>query len=161
MRGTEEEPTVSRRDWLLLLLAYEGAPDGLDPVRVQKSMFLLREEAGDDLAPDETYEFVPYNYGPMSKPIYADLDGLVAEGLAQKVPVKEQSWSLFRATANGLAKAERLVNGMSARDMPVARKLYEIKGIVAGKTFAELVEYGYERFPDYEARSIFRRQPTY
>jgi len=161
VRGTEEGSIVSRRDWLLLLLAYEGAPDGLDPVRVQKCMFLLREESSVGLTPGETYDFVPYNYGPMSKPIYADLDELVAEGLAQKVPGEGQSLSLFRATTTGLGEAERLVNGMSARDVPIARKLYELKGLVAGRTFAELVEYVYERFPDYESRSIFRRQPTY
>jgi hypothetical protein len=33
--------SVTRRDWLLILCAYHGAPGGLDPVRVQKGMFLF------------------------------------------------------------------------------------------------------------------------
>jgi hypothetical protein len=28
---------MRRRDWLLLFAAYEGAPDGLDPIRFQKT----------------------------------------------------------------------------------------------------------------------------
>jgi hypothetical protein len=47
---------------------------------------------------------------------------------------------------------------MSAGDIRVARKLFEIKRLVAGMTFAELVEYVYERYPRFETRSIFRRQ---
>jgi DNA-binding PadR family transcriptional regulator len=149
---------VSRREWLLLLLAFEGAPDGLHPVRVQNSMFLVAEDSELDLAPDERYEFVPYNFGPMSKQIYADLEELKAEGLIRRVPVEGQSWTLFQATPRGLEAAQRLVEAMSACDIPVARKLFEIKRLVAGMTFAELVEYVYERYPRFEARSIFRRQ---
>jgi hypothetical protein len=149
---------VSRRGWLLLLLAFEGAPDGLHPVRVQKSMFLLAEDPQLDLPAGEGYEFVPYNYGPMSKSIYADLDELEAQALIRRVPVEGQSWTLFQATPKGLEAAQGLVDGMVGRDIPVARKLFEIKRMVAGMTFAELVQYVYERFPDYESNSIFRRQ---
>jgi hypothetical protein len=149
---------MTRRDWLLLLLAYEGAPDGLHPVRVQKSMFLLAEDTELAFEPGERYDFVPYNYGPMSKQLYADLDELEADGLIRRVAVESQSWTLVRASPNGLAAATRLVDGITAHDIPAARRLFEIKGLVAGMTFTELVEYIYDRFPDYEARSIFRRQ---
>ena len=151
---------MSRRDWLLLLLAYEGAPDGLDPIRVQKSMFLLREDPDTDFPADEAYDFVPYNYGPMSKAIYGDLDALIADGFAATEPVRGQSWPLFRATPNGLLEAGRLVESMRASDIPLARKLFEIKRLVADSTFDELVEYIYERWPDYESESIFRRLPA-
>jgi hypothetical protein len=149
---------MSRRDWLILLLAYEGAPDGLHPVRVQKSLFLLAQD--DDLGLDagEAYEFVPYSYGPMSKQIYADLDQFAADGLIRRVPVEGQSWTLLQATPVGLEAAQQLVDGMAARDIPVARRLFEIKQLVVGMTFAQLVEYVYERFPAFETRSIFRRQ---
>lgn len=123
-------------------------------------MFLLREDADTELPADEAYDFVPYNYGPMSKAIYADLDGLIADGSASAQPVEGQSWSLFRATSRGLRQAQRLVNGMSGRDTPLARKLYEIKQLVAGKTLDELVDYVYERWPEYESQSVFRRLPA-
>ena len=149
---------MKRRDWMLLLLAYEGSPDGLHPVRVQKSMFLLAEDPDVTLGTDERYEFVPYNYGPMSKQIYADLDELVDEELIRRVPVEGQTWTMYKASPNGLLAAQRLVDDMEPRDIPIARKLFEIKRLVVGMTFADLVEYVYERFPDFETRSIFRRQ---
>lgn len=156
--GPDGDAAVRNRDWLLLLLAFEGSPDGLHPVRVQKSMFLLAEDPEMALGPNERYEFVPYNYGPMSKQIYADLDELVAEELIRRVPVEGQTWMMYKAAPNGLVAAQRLVDDMEARDIPIARKLFEIKRLVVGMTFAELVEYVYERFPDYETQSIFRRQ---
>ena len=149
---------MSRRDWLVLLLAYKGAPEGLHPVRVQKSLFLLAQDDELGLDAGEAYEFVPYNYGPMSKQIYADLDELAAEGLIRRVPVEGQSWTLFQATPRGLQTAQQLVDAMAERDLPIARKLFEIKKLVAGMTFAQLVEYVYDRYPAFETRSIFRRQ---
>jgi hypothetical protein len=69
---------MTRRDWLLVLCAYEGAPSGLDPVRLQKGMFLF---ARTGVVPvHEQYQFKPYDYGPMSSMIYRDLDELVTEG---------------------------------------------------------------------------------
>jgi uncharacterized protein YwgA len=81
---------MTRRDWLMLFISFEGAPRGLDPVRLQKGMFLFGQEVA-EVPPDEKYTFRPYNYGPMSKAIYDDLDGLVADGLVEKVAVEGQA----------------------------------------------------------------------
>jgi hypothetical protein len=151
---------MSRRDWLLLLLAYEGAPDGLHPVRVQTSVFLLAHDDQLGLDAGEAYEFVPYNYGPMSKQVYADLDQLAGEGLIRRVPVQGQSWTLFQTTPKGLEVAQRLVDAMAAGEIPVARRLFEIKQLVVGLTFAQLVEYVYDRYPVFETRSIFRSRSS-
>ncbi|MGH7490032.1 MAG: hypothetical protein ACREMY_31160, partial [bacterium] len=51
-------------DWLLLLLALKDAERPLDPVRLQKGLFLLAEEGG--LSGAESYRFEPYDYGPFS-----------------------------------------------------------------------------------------------
>jgi uncharacterized protein YwgA len=148
---------MTRRDWLLLLLAYRGAPDGLDPVRVQKSLFLLSKEAGDHLGAGEAYDFVAYNYGPMSKDIYTDLDDLVDSGLARREPVEGQNWSRVKTSPQGLLEAEKLVKNLGAQRPAAARALYDIKQLVSKMTFGELVEYVYDRWPEYEERTIFRR----
>ena len=88
---------MTRQDWLALFLAFEGAPDGLDPVRIQKGMFLFAMEAG--VPEGQTYGFRPYNYGPMSRGIYDDLDRLVSEGTIEATPVEGQSWSRYVVTA--------------------------------------------------------------
>jgi len=72
---------MSRRDWLLILCAYQGAPRGLDPVRLQKGMFIFARSGARPAR--EQYDFRAYDYGPMSPQIYQDLDWLVAEGIAR------------------------------------------------------------------------------
>jgi hypothetical protein len=151
---------MTRRDWLLLLLAYRGAPDGLDPVRVQKSMFLLWKEAGGGLAPEELYDFIAYNYGPMSKDIYSDLDELVERDLARREPVAGQNWARVRASPKGLLAAEALVGNLDHAHAGAAQDLYDIKQRVAGMTFGDLVEYVYDRWPEYEEQTIFRRSKS-
>src|SRR5438093_519347 len=65
-RVSEVERAVSmdRRGWLMLLLGLRGEKGlvGLDPVRIQKAMFLFSR-----LVPsEEAYPFAPYHYGPYS-----------------------------------------------------------------------------------------------
>lgn len=149
---------MTASDWLTLLIAYKGAPDGLDPVRVQKAMFLFREDGSVALPAMQKYDFVAYNYGPMSKGVYADLDLLVAEGVVSRETVPGQTWCRFRATGKGLLKGQEIAERAAGENPAAAVRLFEIKQLVARKTFNELVEYVYDRHPEMEERSIFRRR---
>lgn len=144
---------MKARDRLLLFVALDGAPRGLDPVRLQKGMFLDAEEG--DVGDGEKYAFVPYNYGPMSAQIYTDLEDLVSEGLVEAVPVKGQSWSRYVATEKGLVAGR----GILSRDPSgtTAAHLYRIKKDVASKTFKALLEDVYEKYPAFAEKSVFRR----
>jgi len=148
---------MDRRDWLLLFIAFEGAPQGLDPVRLQKGMFLFRQEA-DDVPDVQTYAFRPYNYGPMSTGIYEDLDSLVAEGFVKTTEVEGQSWSLYKPTGRGITRSQQLLATALQEHREAANHLYTIKQIVAEMTFRALLEDVYDRYPDYAAKSVFRRR---
>jgi uncharacterized protein len=145
---------VTRRDWLLLFIAYEGAPSGLDPVRLQKGMFLFAQEA--DVPEGEKYAFRAYNYGPMSRDIYDDLDQLVAAGVVEEVPVEGQSWSRYRPTAGGVRRGEELLGEAKNLRADAAQQLYDTKHSVASMTFNALLEDVYERYPEYATESLFR-----
>lgn len=144
---------MQARDRLLLFVALDGASRGLDPVRLQKGMFLDAQENA--IEEGERYVFVPYNYGPMSAQIYADLEDLVADGLIEAVPVKGQSWSRYIATDKGLKEGRKLL-GREPSDT-VAQNLYRIKKDVASKTFKALLEDVYDKYPEYAEKSVFRR----
>jgi len=116
-------------------------------------MFLDAEEGNAD--DGEKYAFIPYNYGPMSAQIYADLEDLVSEGLVEAVPVKGQSWSRYVATNKGL-EAGREVLSQEPSDA-TAQHLYRIKKDVASKTFKALLEDVYEKYPAFAEKSVFRR----
>jgi len=144
---------MKARDRLLLFVALDGAPRGLDPVRLQKGLFLDAEEG--NVSDGEKYVFVPYNYGPMSAQIYTDLEDLVSEGLVEAVPVKGQSWSRYVATDKGLEAGRHLL----AEDPSgaTAQHLYGIKKNVASKTFKALLEDVYEKYPAFAEKSVFRK----
>jgi len=147
---------MHRRDWLMLLISYEGAPQGLDPVRIQKGMFLFSQEA--DVPRAERYDFGPYHYGPMSRQIYDDVDALVASGLVEPAPVEGQSWSRFKPTPRGIEHGRELLRQAMSQRPTAARYLYETKQSVASQTFEALLENVYERYPRYASKSVFRRR---
>jgi uncharacterized protein YwgA len=145
--------SVKARERLLLFVALDGAPEGLDPIRLQKGMFLF---AQDEVSrEDERYQFVPYNYGPMSAQIYKDLERLESEGHVEAISVEGQSWARYVATENGLIHARDLLKQEKSEE--VARRLHAIKRDVASKTFSALLDDVYDRYPAYAAKSIFKR----
>jgi uncharacterized protein len=148
---------MDRKDWLMLLIAFEGAPRGLDPVRLQKGMFLFGMEA-EGVGEEQLYAFRPYNYGPMSREVYADVDELVRDGLVEETPVEGQSWSRYRATPRGVDHGGTLVEQGRREHADAVQLLFDVKQSVASRSFAALLEDVYERYPDYASRSIFRRR---
>jgi uncharacterized protein YwgA len=144
---------MTRRDWLLLLVGLHPPPGGLEPVRVQKALFLLAREGG--IPSRERYWFVPYNYGPMSPRVYRDVDALTRAGLVERVPVAGYSWGLVRATARGRERAAQLA---TRADRGALRRLAEIRAEVTSLSFAQLLESVYERYPAFAAKSVFRRR---
>lgn len=148
---------MTREEWLLLFIAFEGAPDGLDPVRLQKGMFLFAQE-GKTVPEQQKYEFRPYSYGPMSRDIYTDIEDLVGKDLVEPVPVQGQTWCRYRPTNRGVERGHRLIKTAMEKHPVDATHLYSIKKSVAGVPFADLLEDVYKRYPDYATKSIFRRR---
>lgn len=116
-------------------------------------MFLFAQDK--DVEDDERYQFVPYNYGPMSKQIYKDLEGLERNGLVEAVPVEGQSWARYTATEQGATRARKLLEQEPSEAS--ARRLYAIKQEVASKSFSALLDDVYDRYPAYAEKSIFKR----
>lgn len=142
---------MDRRDWLTLLLAYKGAHGpALDPVRIQKGMFLFAQEAG---APEaEVYDFEAYNYGPYSSELKSDVSGLVASGLAEEIPVSGYTWARHGVTDEGMTRARAL---FAEAPTEPARELYKIKQEITSLGFSELLRRIYKKYPAYAENSIF------
>jgi uncharacterized protein YwgA len=144
---------VTRHDWLLLAIGLDA--DGLDPIRVQKTMFLFAREAGRPAS--ERYSFVAYNYGPMSPGVYRDVEALVRRGLLERRPVDGHGWCRLRATDAGRARARQRLDALAAGDRGAVAVLREVRRTVQSLDFTGLLELVYERYPEYAARSAFGR----
>ena len=144
---------MNPRDWLILLLGFSGAGGSplLDPVRVQKGMFLVANEAG--LPASEAYTFEPYNWGPYSRELRTGLDRLVIEGYAQARPVPGYSWKEYGLTEAGVDVARQL---LTEAPNATAHAVAEIKQRVTGTSFNKLLDQVYAAYPDFAANSLFR-----
>jgi uncharacterized protein YwgA len=84
------ELTPRQRTLLTFLQAGDGGK--LDPIRIQKGLFILAMETPEEWLPSEArYHFEPYNYGPYSSEIYYDLDRLEGYGYVEKIEMPGRS----------------------------------------------------------------------
>jgi uncharacterized protein YwgA len=143
---------MTKRDWLIFLLAYKGQNgSALDPVRIQKGMFLLSQEGV--IPVGERYEFEPYHYGPYSFELREDADNLVRQNLADKLAVSGYTWGRYRLTGEGV---EYAANQVIAQVGPeVARRVFEAKQRVTGQSFASLLRDVYSNYPEFAQNSLF------
>ncbi len=150
----QAEPGMRPRDWLLLYLSLPdqvGEEHEVDPIRVQKGLFLFAMEG--PIPNHEKYEFIPYNYGACSFPIYGDLDRLVDAGLVEKKQDTLNTWPRYRLTAMGREQAERIRQRASPRAL---RRLREIKVWILERSFVGLLKEIYRKYPRYAERSLLR-----
>jgi DNA-binding PadR family transcriptional regulator len=151
--GVERSVGVDRREWLLLFisrnaLGIEG-PDGLDPIRIQKGLFLLSKRG----PARNLYSFRPYNWGPFSAEIYSDLDTLEKSGLISGDRVPGRSWRLFRCTAAGDAQAAEAADRLGRADI---EWLGQTRRFVTERLFDSLLRDIYREYPEYAQRSLLR-----
>ncbi len=141
---------MTRKDWLLLAID-AAKDDGLDPIQLQKSLFLLGQKRGQQVGPGY-YNFEPHNYGPFSKDIYVDVDDLVTKGLVSKTRQTGYAWSVLRITEVGQKRAAVLRG-----EAPESALSYLDKAVawVKNTRFDELVRSIYKHFPEYRQNSIF------
>jgi hypothetical protein len=150
------QPTIACSDWLILFAAFGGAPDGLDPVRLQQGLFLFSRCPGVSLR--SKYAFEPGVYGPISDELYEDLDRLVGERLLEPVCVKGAHWFLYKPTEATFEYATQILRRAEADDLlDATRQLAEIKQYVSSVGFGDLLERVYAEHPEFAINSVFRR----
>ncbi len=142
---------MNKSDWTLLAIALaENA--ALTPVQLQKALFLIGKTLP---AVDQSgfYTFKPYNYGPFCQSIYADAEKLSVEGLVEIVAVPDQSWSNYRITEIGVAKAKALLDNL---DDAQSQYLTGLVQWITELSFEQLLSFIYEKYPEYAVNSMFR-----
>ncbi len=145
---------IARSDLLLLFITFEGAPDGLDPVRIQEGLFLFSRCTG---APSGSqYAFEPGIYGPISDELDSDLERLVDDGWIELVPVRGTHWSLHKPTDAAFDRARRILRQTDDESLlDAVRKLFELKQYVSSVGFGDLLERVHTEHPDFTVNSVF------
>ena len=118
----------------------------LSPIQLMKGMFLVKNE----LKISNFYKFEAYLYGPCSFEIYSDLIDLLENKLIDAISTPF-SWKYYRTTNVGSNKANLIIKKLDKKNV---EKLNEIKKLVITKSFLELLEYVYKKYPEYAKNSI-------
>jgi uncharacterized protein len=141
-----------RSAWLLLLLDREAlgasGPDELDPVRIQKGMFLLSKRGPQR----DIYDFQAYDWGPFSSAIYADLASLSRQGYLSEERVTGRTWSKYRVTPKG---HERASVAASQVGMTSTAWLRHAREFLTTLPFSQLLREIYAMYPEYAVNSRF------
>jgi uncharacterized protein len=175
-------PQLDQTDTILLLLAAETDNpnqrfrcDGI--TRLEKLVFLLKQETDFDSEVYEPFAFEAYHYGPYSREIYDAVDFLKAMKLMSErqvdvssgLDVSEEVEALdpydalgeddryierqLELTEDGMAVA----NVLSTRVSAIGKEaLKTIKDKYGTMPLRQLLRYVYERYPAYAEKSLIR-----
>lgn len=148
-----DRSAVTPRAWLLLLLSAEAlgadGPEELDPIRIQKGMFLLSDRGPARGA----YEFRPYNWGPFSSQIYQDLEALERRGLVESRRLPGRTWRAYQTTRVGDKRAVKIAQQL---DPEHVRWLGRVREFLTDRSFVQLLREIYRVYPQYKPRSLLR-----
>jgi uncharacterized protein YwgA len=142
-------PAVNEKtDMILLLLYSPGVQGRIDEsidgrVRLMNGLFLMSKELEFF---KESYEFVPYLYGPISFDVYSDLAKLIYKGLVVDDKTKEPQAGYYYLTNEGRKKAESLFNSLSPE---VQENIKKIKSLTNQKPLTRLLKYIHSKYPQY------------
>jgi len=141
---------IKKEDWIPIVLT-KAHPDGLTPVQLQKSLFLLQKAFPSLLK--AFYNFQPHNYGPFDVAIYEDANDLESKQLIKKVQIENRSWAKYCITQSGQQKGEELLKKV---DKKVVDYLTKLINWIHELSFQELITSIYKKYPKYKVNSVFR-----
>ena len=141
---------MEKKDWTLLAIAAAKAGP-LQPVQLQKSLFLLSQERA-SLVPN-FYRFEPYNWGPFSKAIFEDAETLEREGLIQIIRFPDRTWREYIPTEEGIRRASELTALAPNEAVAYLRLALEW---TESLSFRDLLSEIYKHYPTFRVNSLFR-----
>lgn len=139
-----------RINWSLLIL-YMAGENGLTPVQLQKTIFLLQKAFPglDNL----DFNFRPYNYGPFDVGVYQDVEYLLYKGLGEVHKKNGSGVRTYYISRRGTAIAKKLNDLL---DSNTNNYLLELVNWVQSLSFQDLVSSIYKKYPEYKENSIFK-----
>lgn len=138
---------MTAEQMLLLLLGSGEAEGDLDPVRLQKTAFVMGERMR-ARGEEPPFEFKPYDYGPFSIDVCRTIDSLVARGLVETIDVPGRDWKQYRLTNSGrqvIVAAE-----IATRWRMLAGRLHDWS---IARPFRTLLQAVYKEFPEFAAKT--------
>ena len=143
---------MERKEWTLLAI-YCANEEGLSPVQLQKSLFLLGKNLPDAVG-NSYYQFIPCNYGPFDQAIYFDAEELSRDGLISINYMEGREWPKYFITPKGKKHVEKPLKQKTTKE--VIAYLAVVVKWARSLTFQELIRAIYHAFPEFKRNSVFQ-----
>jgi hypothetical protein len=174
VESKETLPIKLRAEFIPILLYVKGKThrigEGIHGItRFIKLLFLLDKETDLGKLVSPFYEFVPYKIGPFEPAIYQDLKVLELAGIVKKetysysIPTDEKQIdegfnqngvsTLYTLTDEGMIYAKALIDWLDKKDPEIAIKLRTYKTYYAQVPLKKLLDYIYQKYPEYTTES--------
>jgi len=144
------------RSLIPLLLASASAvtdreTEPLDRLRMQKAAFLIDMRGPESWR--HLYDFRPYNWGPYSGVLTADLDSLIKRNLMATVNTGRR----HDGYVTTLAGESEVDNGTASGAIAASdlKFVQSVRRYVTTRSFSQLLRDVYDAYPDYAVRSRF------
>ncbi len=119
--------------------------------RMQKLVFLAERELR-DLDEEEFYDFEPYDYGPFSKELYADIESLAEEGYVEEEEV-ETPGGKTKQVYDISNKGKALFNHLQDETNLAMDNIEELKDQHNDKPLLQLIKHVYLEYPEMAVNS--------
>ncbi len=140
---------------LTLLLASDKARGTserhpLDRIRMQKALFLLVQRGSEDWR--TAYSYRPYDWGPYSSGLSADIQALERHRLLQIEDVPGRRYGRYSTTEDGERRAGELWESLSDKERKFVKRVREY---VTARSFSDLLREVYSAYPNFATASKF------
>lgn len=141
---------MDRKNWLLLALDMAGER-GLDPVQLQKALFIFGEELKKN-GTDQYFNFRPYDYGPFDVRVYSAVEDLERVGSVCIEP-SQKSRRHYRIAGTAGALVDQIKREIPPEESAYLKRVVEW---VQSVPFEELLRAVYRKYPAMATKSVFR-----
>lgn len=132
-------------------LGAEVEREPLDRLRMQKGVFLL--EMRGPRSWRDLHRFVPYDWGPYSRDLAAQVDELVDRELIFKERTAGRRYSRYRTTDAGDSEVSSILASLSQEQRNL---IGEVRRYITNRSFNQLLREVYAAYPEYAGNSRFR-----
>ena len=151
--GLSAITTIEDRRALPLFLASrsfvaQNETEPLDRIRMQKGVFILTHKGSDGWG--SLYSFEPYDWGPYSRGLAADLHSLVADRRMSDNGLPPRRYGSYQTTKWGENLIEDIGLTDEQRDF-----ISNVRAFVTTTSFTKLLRSVYAAFPTYATESKF------
>ena len=138
---------MTRSEVVLAAMAAPGKSVLFDPVRLQKLLFLIDQEAGSYINGPH-FDFQPCMYGPFDSTVYDELSTLARDELVESRGPRPRAYCL---TSAGQGSGAKILYGLPHG---VARYFDDCARWVLSHSFGNLLSAIYQKYPDMAVNSV-------